>query len=800
MHNMQSNSHEPDGGVNSVIITDELKRRPSRPPDFGSENRVLLKLAQTMALDPRRVLQELVDNARELCHAGSAGMSLLDPSLLDGEPKLRWVATSGEFSQYAGRTMPRHFSPCGTVLDRNHMLIMADPVRHFPYIESLSHPVTEVLLVPFHLGAQAVGAVWIAAHVNDRRFDREDARVVTSLSQFAAAAVQVMAGAETNRKLEEQSRVSAEREMQRLAEENQRITALIGERENAEAAIQRELKDTRLLRDVAARLIGEDESSALFDEILAAAMTITEADAGTIQLLDGATQTLSFLTSRGFSPAMSAHFARVSADSDSPCGIALARGQRTFVEFTDDVRAAPDSSNRLHYEQGLRCAQSTPLFSRSGRKLGMFSTHWRTPRSLTERELRFLDLLGRQAADLIERSQAREALRESERELRETDRRKDEFLAVLAHELRNPLVPIRTGVELLKRVPEQPALVEKIRPMMDRQVRHVVRLIDDLLDVSRIATGKIVLQRQPVMLSNLINSVVEANRAAINAAGLKLEVHLDDPHRILEIDPTRFSQVIGNILHNATKFTPTGGSIRLTSEEEAGDGTSGRNLVLRIADTGIGIHKDLLPTIFGLFTQVHSDSFTRYGGLGIGLALARKLVELHGGSITADSAGPNLGTEFTVRIPAPLPQQEPRAAPAPSYRLDDQRILIVDDNADAADSTALLIAQLGGQVKVAYDGMEALEMLRSFDASLVLLDIGMPGLDGYQTCSRMRREKGDAIRIVAVTGWGQEEDRRRAAEAGFDAHLTKPVNPAHLAGLATGASTAELQALRPIGG
>ncbi|HTC54235.1 MAG TPA: ATP-binding protein [Steroidobacteraceae bacterium] len=784
-------THHTQCGVDAVIITDELKRRPSRAPDFESENRVLLKLANTMAQDPRRALQELVDSARELCRAGSAGISLLDPNRKDSDPQFRWVATSGEFSHYAGNTVPRHFSPCGTVLDRNHLLMMADPVRHFPYIDVLSQPVPEVLLVPFHRGAHAVGTVWVAAHAKERHFDGEDARLVASLAQFAEAAVQVMATADINRELEEAARLAAERELQRLAQENRRITALIGERESAEEAIKRELKDTRLLRDVAARLIGEDESSALFDEILAAAITITEADAGTIQLLDGPTQTLTFLSSRGFTPAISAHFARIDADSDSPCGIALSRGERTFVEFTDDAAAAADSSNRLHYEHGLRCAQSTPLLSRSGRKLGMFSTHWRNARTLTERELQFLDLLGRQAADLIERSQAREALRDSERELRETDRRKDEFLAVLAHELRNPLVPIRTGIELLKRVPDQPALVEKIRPMMDRQVRHVVRLIDDLLDVSRIATGKIALQRQPVVLSNLVNSVVEANRSAIAAAGLKLEVQLDDPQRILEVDPTRLSQVIGNILHNATKFTPEGGTITLRADEEPGNGASGRNLVLRISDTGIGIHKDLLPTIFGLFTQVHSDSFSRYGGLGIGLALARKLVELHGGWISATSPGPGLGTEFIVTIPATLPHLEAVAAAAPSYRLDAQRILVVDDNADAADSTALLIAQLGGEVKVAYDGMNALEMLRDFDASLVLLDIGMPGLDGYETCVRMRREKGDAIRIVAVTGWGQEEDRRRAAEAGFDAHLTKPVNPAHLAGLATGASSPE---------
>ena len=580
----------------------------------------------------------------------------------------------------------------------------------------------------------------------------------------------------------------AEREVQWLADENRRITALVRERERAEEAIRRELKDTRLLRDVAARMIGDDDSSALFDEILAAAMTITEADAGTIQLLDQATNTLTFLSSRGFTPSISQHFVRVSAESDSPCGLALARGERAFVEFTDDSTDAADSSNRLHFEHGLRCAQSTPLLSRSGRPLGMFSTHWRTLRSLTEREVRFLDLLGRQAADLIERSQAREALRASERELREADRRKDEFLAVLAHELRNPLVPIRTGVELLKRVSEQPGLVEKIHPMMDRQVRHMVRLIDDLLDVSRIATGKIALQRQPVILATLVGNVVEAHRSAINAAGLELEMVLDDPHRLIEVDPTRFSQVIGNVLHNAIKFTPAGGRITISAREERSQAPADLHLVLCIADTGIGIDKAQLPAIFGLFTQVHADSSSRYGGLGIGLALARKLVELHGGSILAASAGTGQGTRFTIRIPAILPPVESAAAPARVSRLDGQRVLIVDDNVDSADSMALFVTQLGADVRVSYDGTSALEHLREFDASLILLDIGMPGIDGYETCERIRREKGARVRIVAITGWGQEEDRRRSAKAGFDAHLTKPVNPQHLAELAVGVS------------
>jgi GAF domain-containing protein len=312
-------------------------------------------------------------------------------------------------------------------------------------------PVREVLLVPFYRSGEPIGTVWIAAHTSERQFDGEDARLVTSLSKFVAAAVQVIGTAEINRRLEESSRLVAERELEHLAQENRRIGALVTERECVEEAIRRELKDTRLLRDVAARLVGAGDSSALFEEILVAAIEITEADAGTIQLLDAHSQSLSFLAVRGFGPAILAHFARVEASSGSPCGIALARRERAFVVFDDPHAPDPDGSLKLHFDCGLSYAQSTPLLSRSGRSLGMFSTHWRERRTLTEREIRFLDLLGRQGVDLIERSQVQEALRASKRQLREADRRKDEFLAALAHELRNPLVPIRNGIELLKR-------------------------------------------------------------------------------------------------------------------------------------------------------------------------------------------------------------------------------------------------------------------------------------------------------------------------------------------------------------
>jgi signal transduction histidine kinase/ActR/RegA family two-component response regulator len=768
--------------VESVITTAELSRRPARAPDFEAENKVLLRLANVMARDPRGVLQELVDSARQLCRAGSAGISLLDPEQGTHPTQFRWMATSGGYAPLAGNTLPRNFSPCGTVLDQNRLLLMTNMVEYFPYVATLSHPPCEVLLVPFYRDAEPIGTVWVAAHSKEQQFDLEDARLVTSLSQFAAAAVQVIQTAEANHQLQENARLAAERELQLLAAENKRIAAAAVEREQAEAVVRRELNDTRLLRDLAARSIVSGDAATLLEAILDAALVITEADAGTIQLLDRTSRSLSLLATRGFDSDMTSHFARVEASSGSPCGKALARSERTFVRFDDPEVADPDGALKLHLDTGLRCAQSTPLTSRSGVSLGMFSTHWRERRDLTEREMRFLDLLARQAADLIERSQAIEALRSSEAELRETDRQKDEFLAVLAHELRNPLVPIRNGIELLKRVHDHP-LIEKVRPMMERQVGHAVHLIDDLLDVSRISSGKIVLQRELITVSDMVESAVEANRAAIAEAELELHVDLENPDRLLEVDTTRLPQVISNILHNATKFTPRRGKITLVTEWVTD--RTGPMLVLRITDTGVGIPKESLTRVFGLFTQVHAESSVQQGGLGIGLALAQKLINLHGGSIEADSAGPGQGSVFTVRIPMPANYAEAAAAiAAASDDLNGLSVLVVDDNRDAADSIGLLISELGAKVRIAYTGMQALQILREFDPALVLLDIGMPDINGYQACEQIRRLKGAAVSIVAVTGWGQDADRKRTAAAGFDAHLTKPVNLEQLVALA----------------
>jgi len=555
----------------------------------------------------------------------------------------------------------------------------------------------------------------------------------------------------------------------------------ITDRKRFEKALAEDLRDTGLLRDLAARLVPEGDSTRLFNEILEAAITITSASAGTIQLLDEASRELYLVATRGIDPALAARFERVDASSDSSCGIALAKGVRALVLF--DVSADEDRQGdlRAHRDAGLLSAQSTPLMSRSGRVLGMFSTHWNTHRTLTDREMRFLDLLARQAADLIERMQGDEALLQRELELRESDRRKDEFIAVLAHELRNPLVPIRNGIQLLKSASARPELIESIRPMMERQIGHMVRLIDDLLDVARIAAGKIELKRERASLSSIVAAAVDANRPAIESGKIELKVEVPSTDVMLNVDSTRISQVISNVLHNATKFTPQGGNVtvRATRAMEAGKET----LLIAITDSGVGIARDQLVNIFELFAQSRSrdSGHSNLTGLGIGLAISRRLLEMHGGSITAHSAGENLGSEFIVRLPI---SEQPGAESGPPNsrisKLVGMRVMIVDDNHDAADSMKLLVEFAGAVVQVAYSGESAIDAIELFKPSVVLLDLGMPGMDGFEVCRLIRQKHGHEIAVVALSGWGQHSDKVQAQRAGFDAHLTKPADPSTL--------------------
>ncbi|WP_422924858.1 ATP-binding protein [Singulisphaera sp. PoT] len=392
--------------------------------------------------------------------------------------------------------------------------------------------------------------------------------------------------------------------------------------------------------------------------------------------------------------------------------------------------------------------------------------------------------------EIVERKRAEAALREA-------DLRKDDFLAVLAHELRNPLAPVRTALHLMKQPFANPSDFEAERSMAERQVVHLARLVDDLMDVSRISQGKIELRKETVDLGTILNQAIEASRGSLSERKLELTVDLPRERIRLEADPTRLEQVLDNLLSNAIKYTEVGGKIWISAERDRGDA------LVRVRDSGIGIEPEMLADIFGMFVQAGKRGSRAQGGLGIGLGLVKTLVELHGGVVTARSDGPGQGSLFEFRLPAlpydpsiDAPRQDPTPAPAPDRKtevanpvsaLPCRRILVVDDNEDAARTLARLLSRLHGQeVRVAYDGMSALETARDFRPELVLLDIGMPGMDGYEVVRQLRpTPEAQGTMFVALTGWGQESDRLRSREAGFDHHLVKPVDPETIKGLLT---------------
>jgi PAS domain S-box-containing protein len=377
-------------------------------------------------------------------------------------------------------------------------------------------------------------------------------------------------------------------------------------------------------------------------------------------------------------------------------------------------------------------------------------------------------LVGGMAIDITDRLRAEEALREA-------DRLKDEFLAMLAHELRNPLAPIRNALHILRQPGVSGSALENVHAMAERQVQHMARLLDDLLDMSRISRGLIELRREAVDLKPLANRTAEAVRPLAEQRRHQLTVTLAEDLLRVEGDPTRLEQIITNLLTNACKYTEPGGLVRLTVGREGGE------VVLRVQDNGIGIAPEMLPRIFDLFVQAERRLDRSQGGVGIGLTLVKRLVELHGGSIAASSPGLGQGSEFVVRLPARADAgaaTERELGTTPTHRLPRRRVLVVDDNQDAADSLALLLRLLGQDVGTAYDGPTALAQAGEFRPELVFLDLGMPGMDGYEVARRLRRQPPSVgVVLVALTGWGQEEDRRRSSEAGFDHHLVKPVEP-----------------------
>jgi PAS domain S-box-containing protein len=577
------------------------------------------------------------------------------------------------------------------------------------------------------------------------------------------------------------------------------------EGKHAQETMAQDLDDTALLRELGAQLTLETDIQVVYERVLNAARKLMRAEAATVQILDERTEELVLTAADGFPELMRQHFSRVSARSSTSCGLALMTGNRSFVDFDDPDTPDPDGSLKMHLDAGYRSAQSTPLISRTGRAIGMFSTHWRDRHRPSEREMRFLDLLARQAADLIEHRKSEAALRESEEryqklflqeqrlrtEAEEASRLKDEFLATASHELRTPLNAIIGWLHLLRsnKLNEQ----ERARALatLDRNARNQAQLIEDILDVSRTITGKMTLETVDLDLASVIAASVESVKVAAEAKNITLEVSIETAVPHVRADANRFQQVIWNLLTNSVKFTPPGGRIEVHLKRIL------QNVQISVKDTGEGVPREFLPFVFDRFRQADGSSTRRHGGLGLGLAIVRNLVELHGGSVTAESEGEGRGATFTVTLPAArqmsfrkTKQRKKRATKLRSrnarnsVRLDDTNIILVDDDFDTLQILTAVLSSAGANVTKAASTSEAIEIFGRSTPDVLISDLAMPDEDGYSLIARIRKIESDnndkPTPALALTAYARIEDRTRALTAGFNHFVPKPVEPDEL--------------------
>lgn len=550
---------------------------------------------------------------------------------------------------------------------------------------------------------------------------------------------------------------------QRVAEFGALATSIVVERDRAALHLRNDLAALSKLQELSAELVGPGEFVSLLEKILSAAADISGTDKGNIQLFDPAKGTLRIIVHQGLGNRLVDHFREDGWDAS--CGEAAKQVQRLVVHDVEKLEGLQGTLGlEIVLEDGIRSIQCTPLISRDGRLLGMLNNHYRWPGGPSAEALRYIDLLARQAAELIERHQI-------ESELAQEKDRKDEFLATLAHELRNPLAPLRYMLEVQKKSAGDEALNRHAREVMERQLAQLVRLVDDLLDVNRINQGKLELRREPLLLAEVIQQAIDVCRPLQNQLGHRFHVALPDAKVTLFGDLARLTQVFGNLLTNACKYTPPGGDIELRAE------LTDTEVRVKLKDNGSGIPADQLDKIFEMFTQVDKTLERSQGGLGIGLMLVRRLVEMHGGTVLAHSDGLGKGSEFVVELPLKTAAMASTTSQQPLAQVVSRRILVVDDNRDVAESLLTLLNVQGHEARAAHDGAQALQAGEQMHPEVVLMDIGMPGMSGHETCRRIRQlEWGKGATVIAISGWGQEDDHRKSQLAGFDAHLVKPVD------------------------
>ena len=540
-------------------------------------------------------------------------------------------------------------------------------------------------------------------------------------------------------------------------------------RKKVELSLERGAREQGALYRFTDRLQRASTDGEIYDAALDAILEGLRSDRAAILLVadDGV---MRFVASRGLSEAY-----RAAVEGHSPWELTDPNPESVTIP---DVAASTldEGLKSVVADEGIAAVGFVPLMS-GGRLIGKFMIYYDAPHEFQRPDLDLALTIARQLAFAVDRRRSDEERRATSEALREADRRKDEFLATLAHELRNPLGPIHSALPLIQRGQTDGADTGRWLEIVARQTDRLTRLVDDLLDVSRITRGHIELRTERVDMAALVRRAIDAHAEEYDASGLRLERHVPDDPVLVEGDPIRLEQVVSNLLSNAIKYTDPGGTITVTVA------TADGMLEVGIADSGIGIDPVFLPRIFTLFEQADRALDRSNGGLGIGLTLARQLVELHGGTIRAESAGIGEGSRFTIRLPLAEPGDDAARHGVVGGAMDHAdadrrrcRVLVVDDNADYAEVLAELIGHWGHDVRVAHEGLEALRIAEESSPDVVLLDIGLPGLSGYEVGQRLRESPATAgALLVAISGYAQPSDRARSAEAGIDAHIVKPI-------------------------
>jgi PAS domain S-box-containing protein len=526
----------------------------------------------------------------------------------------------------------------------------------------------------------------------------------------------------------------------------------------------------RLATDLSRALSAEEAARVVIRE----ARDVVGAPAGGVLLLDPTSTTIDRMFIDGDQArAVAANVAPPPLDADLPLCEAARTGKPVWITGADAIEKRYPHLASLRSDVAALAWGAIPI-TFEGRTLGAIGFRCCDERALTSDDEALLLAIGRQCGQAIERARLFDAAQVARAEAEQASRAKDEFLAILGHELRNPLSPILTAVQLMRLRGDQESLREQ--NIIERQVNHLIHIVDDLLDISRVARGKIQLDKRPLRLRALITKAVEITRPLFEEREQRLDVVAADDNIYVEADETRLCQVLTNLLSNAAKYTPRLGHITVELAR------TGSRVAIRVKDDGCGIAPDLIPRIFDLFVQGNRASDRKQGGLGIGLALVRNLVQMHGGTVTAHSAGLGRGSEFVVELPViDVARTVPRAGDSEwgirrRVAMTTRKILVVDDNEDAGQLLGEMLRSVGHDVVVALDGPRALEAVKTFCPDVAILDIGLPVMDGYELASMLRGQLGNDVRMLAVTGYGQEQDKQRALRAGFEQHFVKPVS------------------------